>query len=150
MKRKGSALDILPSYEYIGNVDSTDAIASLSALAHGSRLQVFRVLVQKGPEGMAVAEINERVRIPATTLSFHLAQLGHAGLVTSRRNGRSIIYSADYAGMQGLMDFLMENCCQGDSRRCAPRKGMDHEQDRGVEDQLLRPDLLRRSRSRAR
>jgi len=90
---------------------SIEAVAALAALAHDSRLQVFRVLIQQGPEGLAVGDINKRVHIPATTLSFHLAQLSHAGLVTSRRNGRSIVYAAHYKGMQGLMDFLMENCC---------------------------------------
>jgi len=94
-------------------MNSTTAVAALSALAHDSRLQVFRVLVQQGPEGLSVGEINAQVPIPATTLSFHLAQLGHAGLVTSRRKGRSIIYVASYGGMQELMDFLMENCCRG-------------------------------------
>lgn len=93
------------------------AVAALGALAQESRLEVFRLLVQRGPKGVAAGDIGEHVGVPATTLSFHLSQLSHAGLVTSRRNGRSIIYAADYEGMQALMAFLMENCCQGG---CAP------------------------------
>jgi ArsR family transcriptional regulator len=130
-------------------MNGKDAVAALSALAHDSRLQVFRVLVQQGPEGMPVGDINKRVHIPATTLSFHLAQLSHAGLVTSRRNGRSISYAANYKSMQGLMDFLMENCCKGDSRGCAPVKGSRNAQDRD-EGELLRPDMLRRGGSPSR
>lgn len=95
-----------------------DAVAALAALAQESRLQVFRLLVQRGPAGLPAGEIGTRVGVPATTLSFHLSQLSHAGLVTSRREGRSIIYAADYAGMQTLMDFLLKNCCQDDG--CPP------------------------------
>ncbi len=100
-------------------MDASWAIGALGALAQESRLAVFRLLVQEGPAGLAAGAIGERVGIPPTTLSFHLAQLAHAGLVQSRRNGRSIIYAADYARMQELLDFLMENCCQGAA--CAPR-----------------------------
>lgn len=99
-------------------METKDALAALGALAQESRLGVFRLLVQRGPAGLAAGEISERVGVPATTLSFHLAQLSHASLVTSRRKGRSLIYAADYAGMQALMDFLMKNCCQGGA--CAP------------------------------
>jgi DNA-binding transcriptional ArsR family regulator len=95
------------------------AVAALAALAQESRLEVFRLLVQRGPEGLPAGEISARVGVPATTLSFHFSQLTHAGLVTSRREGRSIFYAADYAGMQSLMDFLMKNCCQDNG--CAPR-----------------------------
>jgi DNA-binding transcriptional ArsR family regulator len=93
-------------------MDMKGAVTALGALAQESRLEVFRLLVQRGPAGLAAGEICGRVGIPATTLSFHLSQLSHAGLVTSRREGRSIIYGADYAGMQQLMNFLMKNCCQ--------------------------------------
>ena len=88
--------------------------------AQESRLAVFRLLVQRGPRGLAAGQIAERLGIPAPTLSFHLAQLSHAGLVGSRREGRSIIYAADYAGMQGLMSYLSENCCREDAGACAP------------------------------
>jgi ArsR family transcriptional regulator, arsenate/arsenite/antimonite-responsive transcriptional repressor len=93
-------------------MDIRGAVGALSALAQESRLEVFRLLVQRGPTGLAAGEISQRVGIPATTLSFHLSQLSHAGLVTSRREGRSIIYAADYPSMLDLMEFLMKNCCQ--------------------------------------
>jgi ArsR family transcriptional regulator, arsenate/arsenite/antimonite-responsive transcriptional repressor len=93
-------------------MDAKGAVAALGALAQRSRLEVFRLLVRRGPAGLAAGEISARVGVPPTTLSFHLAQLSRAGLVTSRREGRSILYAADYGGMQGLMGFLTENCCQ--------------------------------------
>jgi ArsR family transcriptional regulator, arsenate/arsenite/antimonite-responsive transcriptional repressor len=99
-------------------METNTAVAALGALAQPSRLEVFRILVRRGPQGLAAGEISERVGVPPTTLSFHLAQLSRAGLVTSRREGRSILYAADYGGMQGLMNFLTENCCQEGS--CAP------------------------------
>ena len=97
-----------------------EAAAALGALAQESRLAVFRLLVQRGPRGLAAGEIAERLGIPAPTLSFHLAQLGHASLVRSRREGRSIIYAADYEGMQRVMAFLTEHCCGEDTAGCAP------------------------------
>jgi DNA-binding transcriptional ArsR family regulator len=96
-------------------MDIKGAVGALGALAQESRLEVFRLLVQRGPAGLAAGEISHRVGIPATTLSFHLSQLSHAGLVTSRREGRSIIYGADYASMLDLMEFLMKNCCQDET-----------------------------------
>jgi ArsR family transcriptional regulator, arsenate/arsenite/antimonite-responsive transcriptional repressor len=99
-------------------MDETDAVTALDALAQPSRLAVFRLLVQAGPQGLAAGEIADKIGVPANTLSFHLGQLDHAGLVRSHRNGRSIIYAAGYARMQELLDFLMENCCQGSA--CAP------------------------------
>jgi len=90
-----------------------DAVAALGALAQDNRLAVFRLLVQTGLEGLPAGEIAERLRIAPATLSFHLAQLRHAGLVTVKRDGRSLIYSADYDGMNALMGFLTENCCAG-------------------------------------
>lgn len=94
-------------------METNDAVAALGALAQDSRLTVFRLLVRTGPEGMPAGEIAERLKIPSATLSFHLAQLRHAGLVTMKRDGRSLIYSADYDGMNELMSFLTENCCAG-------------------------------------
>jgi ArsR family transcriptional regulator, arsenate/arsenite/antimonite-responsive transcriptional repressor len=99
-------------------MDETAAVTALDALAQPSRLAVFRLLVQAGPQGLPAGEIADTLGVPANTLSFHLAQLGHAGLVRSHRNGRSIIYAAGYARMQELLDFLMENCCQGSA--CPP------------------------------
>jgi DNA-binding transcriptional ArsR family regulator len=88
-------------------------VAALAALAQEHRLAVFRALVQAGRGGMAAGAIAERLGVPASSLSFHLAQLRHAGLITQRREGRSLIYAADYAAMNGLVGYLMENCCGG-------------------------------------
>ena len=93
------------------NADS--AIAALSALAHDHRLAVFRLLVQRGSAGLAAGEIARALGIPNSSLSFHLAQLQQAGIVTQRRDGRSLVYSADYKRMDALMGFLTENCCEG-------------------------------------
>jgi ArsR family transcriptional regulator len=94
-------------------METTDAVAALGALAQDNRLDVFRLLVQTGPEGMAAGDIAERLKISPPTLSFHLAQLRQAGLLAMRRDGRSLIYSADYGGMNELMGFLTDNCCAG-------------------------------------
>ena len=102
-------------------METIPALEALSALAQESRLSVFRLLVQRGPNGLAAGEIAERLDIPPATLSFHLSQLGQAGLVTSTRNGRSIVYAADFKGMDRLMGFLYENCCQG---ACVPAAGV--------------------------
>jgi ArsR family transcriptional regulator, arsenate/arsenite/antimonite-responsive transcriptional repressor len=98
---------------------STDAIEALAALAQETRLSLFRLLVERGPQGLAAGEIGGKLRIPAPTLSFHLAQLARAGLVSSRREGRSIIYAADFGGMNELIAYLTENCCGGKAV-CAP------------------------------
>lgn len=94
-------------------METTDAVHALAALAQDNRLDVFRLLVQAGREGMAAGDVAERLKISPPTLSFHLAQLRQAGLLTMRRDGRSLIYSADYDGMNELMAFLTENCCAG-------------------------------------
>jgi ArsR family transcriptional regulator len=106
-------------------METSDAVAALGALAQDSRLDVFRLLVRTGPEGLSAGDIAERLKIASPTLSFHLAQLRQAGLVTMKRDGRSLIYSADYDGMNGLMAFLTENCCAGAGCAvpvCAPSK----------------------------
>jgi DNA-binding transcriptional ArsR family regulator len=90
-----------------------DIVAYLSALAQESRLDIYRLLVQAGAQGMPAGQIGEQMGLPSPTLSFHLAQLKHAGLVTHRRDGRSIIYAANYPAMNGLIAYLTENCCQG-------------------------------------
>lgn len=95
-----------------------EAIDALSALAQRSRLDVFRRLVRVGSHGMAAGELAEAIGIPANTMSAHLAILSRAGLVTSRRNGRSILYAADFDGMNALMTFLMKDCCQGRPELC--------------------------------
>src|SRR5271155_4484739 len=96
------------------------AIGALGALAQETRLDIFRLLVQKGPEGLPAGEIGERLNQPSPTLSFHLNQMRFAGLVTSRRASRSIIYSANFDVMNGLIAYLTENCCGGRPELCAP------------------------------
>jgi len=95
-------------------------IAALAALASEPRLDVFRLLVQNLPDGMPAGEIGARLGVPSPTLSFHLSHLKHAGLVTCRRDSRSIIYSAAYKAMNELIGYLTENCCRGDVEQCAP------------------------------
>jgi DNA-binding transcriptional ArsR family regulator len=99
-------------------MEKLDAIAALAALAQETRLDIFRLLVQAGPDGIPAGQIGERLGLPSATLSFHLNQLRHAGLVTFRREGRSLIYMAEYAAMNGLLGYLTENCCQGDASGC--------------------------------
>ena len=96
------------------------AVDALSALAPGSRLAVFRLLVRAGPDGVAAGEIAREIGALPNTLSSHLTILGHAGLIRSRREGRSILYSADYGRMRELLGFLMEDCCAGRPEICAP------------------------------
>lgn len=91
---------------------TAEVVDALAALAQPSRLELFRVLVRRGPSGLAAGQIAARIGIPATTLSFHLAQLSRAGLLRSHRDGRSIVYAADYGRMGALLEFLGENCCQ--------------------------------------
>src|SRR5690242_20103214 len=93
-------------------------IAALGALAQETRLDVFRRLVQKGPEGLPAGEIGSRLGQPSPTMSFHLNQLRFAGLVTSRRESRSIIYSANFKAMNDLVAYLTENCCEGRPELC--------------------------------
>ena len=94
-------------------MQTVNAVDALGALAQESRLRIFRLLVQQGPNGMSAGTIASELEITPATLSHHLDQLSKAGLVHSRRDGRSIIYSANYAQMQRLLTFLTENCCQG-------------------------------------
>ncbi len=96
------------------------AVEALSALAHGSRLAVFRLLVRAGAEGMPAGDIAREIGALPNTLSTHLTILGHAGLIRARREGRSVIYSADYEGMRALLGFLIEDCCAGRPEICAP------------------------------
>ncbi len=104
---------------------SSAAVIALEALAQESRLGIFRLLVAGGPDGLPAGVIADRMRLPAPTLSFHLSQLKNAGLIACRRDGRSLIYSASFAAMNGLVAFLTENCCGGNSEQCAPdRSGL--------------------------
>jgi DNA-binding transcriptional ArsR family regulator len=92
-------------------VKSPDVVLALSALAHSSRLEVFRLLVKRGPEGYAAGDIGERLDIPGPTLSFHLKELSQADLIESRREGRFLFYTASMERMNALVGFLTENCC---------------------------------------
>jgi DNA-binding transcriptional ArsR family regulator len=93
------------------SLDST--VDKLAALAQSHRLAVFRLLVVAGPGGRAAGDIADAVGLPASSMSFHLAHLKRAGLVTATRDGRSLRYAADFGAMRGLVDFLTENCCAG-------------------------------------
>ncbi|SHM93109.1 DNA-binding transcriptional regulator, ArsR family [Duganella sacchari] len=94
-------------------MNTKQTLAALAALAQESRLAVFRLLVQTGPAGLAASKIGERLEIAPSSLSFHLKELTHAGLIGSRQDGRYVIYSADVGAMNGLINFLTENCCGG-------------------------------------
>jgi ArsR family transcriptional regulator, arsenate/arsenite/antimonite-responsive transcriptional repressor len=112
-------------------METSDAVTALAALAQDNRLEIFRLLVQAGPDGMAAGEVAARLGLAPNTLTFHFDRLRVAGLVTVRRDGRSMIYAARFETMNGLVSFLTENCCQGASM-CAPvalckPKGASHE-----------------------
>ena len=94
-------------------MENKDTVSILSALAQETRLDIFRLLVRAGNQGLAAGAIGQALGIPAATLSFHLKELKHAGTVSCRREGRSLIYSADFETMNALLEFLTENCCQG-------------------------------------
>ena len=125
--RLDSAILFLQSWKYgidtgatMPSLKQADAVEALSALAHEGRLAIFRLLVKAGPDGVAAGEIARKLDILPNTLSASLTLLSHAGLIASRREGRSIIYSADYAWMSRLLGFLMEDCCNGNASICAP------------------------------
>ncbi len=99
-------------------METDDAVGALAALANPSRLGIFRLLVEAGSEGLAVGRIGAALGLPSATLSFHLKELKHAGLLAVRREGRSLIYSANYAAMTGLIDYLTRNCCDGNPAIC--------------------------------
>ncbi|GJE44587.1 ArsR/SmtB family transcription factor [Methylobacterium soli] len=101
-------------------MDEPQALAAFAALGQAHRLRVVRALVTAGPTGLAAGLLAEAVGIASTNLSFHLKELSHAGLITSRREGKSVIYSAAYAGLSDLVQFLMRDCCQGRPEVCAP------------------------------
>lgn len=96
------------------------AVDTLSALAHESRLSVFRLLVKAGPEGMAAGDIARKLTIQPNTMSAQLLVLSNAGLIHAKREGRSIIYTADFAHMTSLLRFLTEDCCSGHPEICQP------------------------------
>lgn len=101
-------------------IDETQALDAFGALSQATRLQMVRTLVVAGPDGMAAGAVGEAVGASSSSASFHLSHLERAGLVRSRREARSIIYSASYEGLSGLVEFLMRDCCQGHPEVCAP------------------------------
>ena len=112
-------------------MEKSETLAALAALAQESRLDIFRLLVEAGSEGRPVGHIGERLGLPSPTLSFHLNQLRQAGLVSFRRDGRSLIYTADFAAMKALMGYLTENCCGGSPADC----GLDVRVNHGTPDE---------------
>ena len=96
------------------------AVGALAALAHEHRLAVYRMLVERGPDGLPAGIIAERLGVPSSSLTFHLQHLLRAGLATQRRVGRQLIYAADFAAMNGLVGFLTENCCSRGQGACLP------------------------------
>ncbi len=101
-------------------MEKSDAVTALAALAQDNRLDVFRLLVQAGPEGMAAGSVAAKLGLAPNTLTFHFDRLRQAGLVTVRRDGRSMIYAARYQTMNALLAFLTDNCCGGTPENCAP------------------------------
>src|SRR5215510_13230136 len=99
-----------------------NALAALAALAQDNRLDVFRLLVEAGPEGMPAGSVASALKLAPNTLTFHFDRLRDAGLVTVRREGRSMIYAARYEAMNGLIAYLTENCCGGRPEDCLPGK----------------------------
>jgi DNA-binding transcriptional ArsR family regulator len=96
------------------------AVTALTALAQETRLRIFRLLVQAGPEGIAAGDIAEELDIPAATLTFHLKELSHAGLIDSERDGRSIRYALRVEGIRDLLNYLLHDCCKGRPELCGP------------------------------
>lgn len=96
------------------------AVTAFSALSQEARLKTLKALIQAGPSGMAAGAIAQTLQTPAPTMSFHLKELERAGLILSRKEGRSVIYAADYGGVRNLIDYLLADCCGGDRRLCGP------------------------------
>jgi len=101
-------------------LDEAQALEAFGALSQPTRLQMVRILVQAGPEGLSAGAVGEAVNASSSSASFHLSNLERAGLVQSRRESRSIVYSANYEGLSGLIEFLMRDCCQGHPEVCVP------------------------------
>ncbi|WP_144378114.1 ArsR/SmtB family transcription factor [Mesorhizobium amorphae] len=101
-------------------MDERQALAAFGALSQETRLRILRMLVVAGPDGIAAGAIAEKAEVSASNVSFHLKELERAGLATARRDARSIIYSAEYTALAGLIRFLMEDCCGGHPEVCAP------------------------------
>ena len=107
-------------FRYSGNMESEDGIRALAALAQPTRLEAFRLLVRNEPGGLPAGEIAKALAAPANTVSAHLGVLSRAGLISSERRSRSIVYRADLERVRGLVLFLLKDCCQGRSELCGP------------------------------
>jgi len=100
-------------------MDTPQTVQALAALAHETRLVLFRMLVERGPDGLPAGVIADRLNVPSSSLTFHVQHLHRAGLITQRRVGRQLIYAADYGAMSGLIAYLTENCCgRGTAQEC--------------------------------
>jgi DNA-binding transcriptional ArsR family regulator len=104
-------------------MNTKDAVTILACLAQEARLEIFRLLVQTSPAGLAAGDIAARLGMPASTLSFHLKELSHSGLIKSQQSGRFIYYSTDFSVINGLLAFLTENCCGGQKDCCVEEPG---------------------------
>lgn len=97
-----------------------ESVRAFAALAQDTRLATLKLLVKAGPAGKAAGDISDALDLPAPTMSFHLKELERAGLIHARKDGRRVIYAADYGGLRELIDFLLADCCGGDKRLCGP------------------------------
>jgi DNA-binding transcriptional ArsR family regulator len=104
-------------------MNQSQALSGFAALSQETRLQIVRLLVRAGAEGAAAGAIAESIGVSPSNMSFHLKELEHAGLLTARRQARSIIYTANYEALRGLIEFLMKDCCGGRAEICAPSRG---------------------------
>ena len=100
---------------------SAQVVKALSGLAQPTRLALYRLLVARGPEGMAAGQVAEKLKVSPATLSFHFRTLSHAGLIESRQKGRFIYYAANFAAMNDMLAFLTDNCCGGNPDACKPK-----------------------------
>ena len=103
-------------------MEKTQVLAALGALAQETRLDIYRLLVRTGPGGLPAGHIGEQLGLPSATLAFHLKELKHARLVTFTRDGRSLVYAAEYPTMNGLLSYLTENCCGRGSKQFLPAR----------------------------
>ena len=117
-------LTVARQFDYSGHMDTNKAIDALGALAQRSRLAIFKLLVEAGPDGLAAGLIGERLDLPLATLSFHLAHLARAGLLKQQQAGRFVIYSTNFETMNALVDYLTENCCAGAGCTTSARKSV--------------------------
>ena len=129
-------------------MERQSAVDALSALAHDSRLAIFRLLVPAGPDGLPAGEIGKRLGIAANALSFHLTRLRYAGLISVRRNGQQMIYAACYGEMQRLVGFLTENCCRNSIDGCTPECPQTKPVDTGEKRRARTADAARRQVAR--